>query len=94
MGDTGHSNLLDPLDGPVAAQYTVISSTLTKSVNPEEVGGTLGLSASLESLTPVIAPSLGGYLLGRLGTWAPRSVRRVGHLGGDRSPLAANNKTR
>lgn len=49
----------------------VLTSALTKSVYAEEVGGTLGLSASLESLTRVIAPSTGGFLLERLGTWAP-----------------------
>jgi DHA1 family tetracycline resistance protein-like MFS transporter len=50
---------------------TVINSALTKVVYPEEVGGTLGLAASLESLTRVIAPSIGGVLLGQIGTWAP-----------------------
>jgi len=50
---------------------TILNSALTKVVYPEEVGGTLGLSASLESLTRVIAPSLGGLLLGQVGTWAP-----------------------
>ena len=53
---------------------TIINSALTKVVYPEEVGGTLGLSASLESLTRVIAPSLGGFLLGQVGTWAPGVV--------------------
>lgn len=50
---------------------TVINSLLSKSVSIEEVGGTLGLAASLESLTRVIAPSLGGYLLGQFGAVAP-----------------------
>jgi DHA1 family tetracycline resistance protein-like MFS transporter len=50
---------------------TVINSALSKSVYPEEIGGTLGLAASLESSTRVVAPSIGGYLLGALGTWAP-----------------------
>ncbi len=50
---------------------TILNSALTKVVYPEEVGGTLGLSASLESLTRVIAPSLGGFLLGLIGTWSP-----------------------
>jgi DHA1 family tetracycline resistance protein-like MFS transporter len=31
----------------------------------------LGISASLEAITRVIAPSAGGYLLGHLGIWAP-----------------------
>lgn len=50
---------------------TVLSSALTKVVEPQEIGGILGLSASIESATRVIAPTLGGILLGRLGTWAP-----------------------
>lgn len=50
---------------------TVLNSATTKAVEPVEVGGILGLSASLESLTRVIAPSLGGLQLEKLGTWAP-----------------------
>jgi DHA1 family tetracycline resistance protein-like MFS transporter len=50
---------------------TVLSSALTKAVLPEEIGGTLGLAASVESFTRVIAPSAGGWLLGQLGAWAP-----------------------
>ncbi len=50
---------------------TVLSSALTKAVDPQEIGGILGLSASIESATRVIAPTLGGILLGNIGTWAP-----------------------
>jgi DHA1 family tetracycline resistance protein-like MFS transporter len=50
---------------------TVLSSALTKAVEPQEVGGILGLSASIESATRVLAPTMGGILLGRIGTWAP-----------------------
>ena len=50
---------------------TVVSSALTKTVQPQEIGGILGLSASIESLTRVIAPTLGGILLERLGAWSP-----------------------
>ncbi len=50
---------------------TVIQSALTKSVSREEVGGLLGIATSLESLTRVIAPIAGGYLLQNLGLWAP-----------------------
>jgi len=35
------------------------------------VGGILGIAASLEAVTRVIAPSLGGFLLQNLGVWAP-----------------------
>ncbi|MBL8058624.1 MAG: MFS transporter [Anaerolineales bacterium] len=50
---------------------TVLSSALTKAVYTEEVGGTLGLAASVESLTRVLAPTLGGWLLGQFGPAAP-----------------------
>lgn len=50
---------------------TVISSALTKTVQPQEIGGILGLSASIESLTRVIAPTLGGVLLDQYGSWSP-----------------------
>jgi DHA1 family tetracycline resistance protein-like MFS transporter len=49
---------------------TLLSSTLTKSVQPQEIGGILGLSASVESSTRIIAPILGGYLLQSLGAWS------------------------
>ncbi|MFZ5810373.1 MAG: MFS transporter [Chloroflexota bacterium] len=50
---------------------TVIQSAISKSVSREEVGGILGIAASLESATRVIAPTVGGFLIGNLGTWAP-----------------------
>jgi len=50
---------------------TVLSSALTKAVYPEEIGGTLGLAASVESVTRVLAPTAGGLLLERAGAWAP-----------------------
>jgi DHA1 family tetracycline resistance protein-like MFS transporter len=50
---------------------TILSSTLTKAVQPQEIGGILGLAASIESSTRIIAPILGGYLLGSIGAWAP-----------------------
>lgn len=50
---------------------TVLNSALTKAVTRDEIGGTLGLAASVESVTRVIAPTLGGFLIGFLGTSAP-----------------------
>lgn len=57
-----------PLSGGVL--NTVTNSALTKAVAAEDVGGTLGLSTSLDSLTRVVAPAIGGFLLDQLGTWA------------------------
>ena len=66
--------ILAPLSFAAGTLNTVLNSSLSKSVYPEEVGGTLGLATSLESLTRVISPSAGGYLLGNLGPWAPGVV--------------------
>jgi DHA1 family tetracycline resistance protein-like MFS transporter len=66
--------VLAPLAAATGTLNTVLSSALSKAVYPEEVGGTLGLSASLESLTRVVSPSAGGLLLQQVGTWAPGVV--------------------
>src|SRR5690349_12704126 len=50
---------------------TILPSALTKTVEPQEVGGILGLSTSVESSTRVIAPLLGGFLLENVAYWAP-----------------------
>jgi DHA1 family tetracycline resistance protein-like MFS transporter len=50
---------------------TVIQSSISKSVSRDEIGGILGISASLEALTRVVAPTVGGFLLGSIGQWAP-----------------------
>jgi DHA1 family tetracycline resistance protein-like MFS transporter len=63
--------ILAPMSFAGGTLNTMLSSALTKSVYPEEIGGTLGLAASVESLTRVIAPTAGGFLLEFLGAWAP-----------------------
>ncbi len=63
--------IMAPLSFAGGTLSTVLSSTLTKAVYPEEIGGVLGLAASVDSLTRVIAPSAGGFLLQALGAWAP-----------------------
>ena len=60
---------------------TLLSSTLTKAVEPQEIGGILGLSAAVESSTRVIAPILGGILLQQIGTWAPGAFGAVVMIG-------------
>jgi MFS transporter, DHA1 family, tetracycline resistance protein len=66
--------VLIPLSVATGVLNTVISSALTKAVYPEEVGGTLGLLTSAESLSRVIAPVMAGVLLGSVGAWAPGVV--------------------
>ena len=63
--------VLAPVSFSAGVLNTVINSGISKSVYAEEVGGALGIAASIESLTRVIGPATGGFLLGVLGTWAP-----------------------
>jgi DHA1 family tetracycline resistance protein-like MFS transporter len=60
---------------------TLLSSTLTKAVAPQEIGGILGLSASVESSTRIIAPILGGALLEKVGTWSPGAFGAIVMIG-------------
>jgi DHA1 family tetracycline resistance protein-like MFS transporter len=69
--------VLAPLAFASGVLNTVINSSITKSVYPEEVGGALGVAASIESLTRVIGPAAGGFLLGALGTWAPGVIGTI-----------------
>jgi DHA1 family tetracycline resistance protein-like MFS transporter len=69
--------VLAPLAFASGVLNTVINSSITKSIYPEEVGGALGVAASIESLTRVIGPAAGGLLLGTLGAWAPGVVGAV-----------------
>jgi DHA1 family tetracycline resistance protein-like MFS transporter len=50
------------------------NSALTKSVDPSEVGGILGLSASMNSLTRVVAPLIGSFLLAEISPSGPGVV--------------------
>ncbi|MGB9889401.1 MAG: MFS transporter [Anaerolineae bacterium] len=63
--------VLAPLALASGVLRVAVNAALTRSVWPEEVGGTLGLSAALGSLTRVVAPTIGGFLLGRIGAFAP-----------------------
>ena len=63
--------VLAPLALASGVLNTVINSAITKAVQPEEVGGALGLASALECLTRVISPIIGGYTLEKLGNWSP-----------------------
>lgn len=63
--------VLIPLSLTSSVLNTVLRSKITKSVRPEEIGGILGLSTSLESVTSIATPVFGGLLIGSIGTWAP-----------------------
>jgi DHA1 family tetracycline resistance protein-like MFS transporter len=47
-----------------------LTSALTKASSREDVGGTLGIATSLQSLTGIVAPLAGGFLLERVGSWS------------------------
>jgi len=66
--------VLAPLALASGVLRVFINSALTKSVLPEEVGGALGLSASLGGLARVISPVVGGFLLDNLSPAAPGLV--------------------
>lgn len=63
--------VLLPLSLSGGVLNTVLQSALSKSVSRNEVGGILGISTSVEAMTRVIAPAVGGFLLQSLGAWAP-----------------------
>lgn len=63
--------VLIPHTFATAVLNTVINSAITWAVEPQEMGGALGTAGSLESLARVIAPTVGGWMLGALGAWAP-----------------------
>ncbi len=63
--------VLAPLALASGSLRVSINSALTKSVYPEEVGGTLGLSAGLGSLARIISPLAGAFLMNSVGTAAP-----------------------
>ena len=62
--------VLAPLSLSAGVFSVVLNSQLTKSVYQEDVGGTLGLSASLQTIARVIMPGLGGLLLDSVGSWS------------------------
>jgi DHA1 family tetracycline resistance protein-like MFS transporter len=63
--------VLIPLAFTTGVLNTVVNSALTRVVQPQEIGGALGIAASLESLSRIASPIIGGWLLGAVGPWAP-----------------------
>ena len=68
--------VLAPIALAAGVLNVVLTSQLTKSVYPDEVGGTLGLSSSLQTVAQIVTPGLGGAMMDLLGPWS------VGLLGG------------
>ena len=55
----------------MAVTNTILGSALTKAVNPDEIGGIIGLSTSIGSATRIPAPTVAGLLIQFVGPWAP-----------------------
>jgi len=55
--------ILFPLAISGGVLNTIINSLISKSVDREKVGGALGLATSMESLSWIIAPMIGGVLI-------------------------------
>ena len=60
-----------PMSLSLGLLTTLMSSTLSKSVRPQEIGGMLGLGTSIDSAMRAVSPIIGGFLLETYGTAAP-----------------------
>jgi DHA1 family tetracycline resistance protein-like MFS transporter len=61
---------LIPISVSAGLSGTLLTSQLSKSTLKEDVGGTLGLSASTQTIAQIVCPALGGFLIAELGGWA------------------------
>jgi MFS transporter, DHA1 family, tetracycline resistance protein len=62
--------VLAPMALSAGVLNVAITSTLTKAVVREDVGGTLGLATALQGAASVAAPAVGGLLLQDVGGWS------------------------
>ena len=60
-----------PMSLSLGLLTTLMSSTLSKAVAPQEVGGMLGLGTSIDSAMRAVSPIVGGVLLEQYGPSAP-----------------------
>jgi len=63
--------VLIPLSISSGILSTLLRSGLSKSVPVNETGEIMGISAAMESITRIVAPALGGWLIGSLSPIAP-----------------------
>lgn len=69
--------VLAPLSLSLGVMSATIYSALSKTASAADVGGIMGLSAAIGSLTRAIGPVLGGVLLDIFGTWSPGAFSAV-----------------
>lgn len=63
--------VLIPLSLSSGILSTLLRSGLSKAVPVNETGEIMGISAAMESVTRIVAPALGGWLIGSLSSIAP-----------------------
>ena len=69
--------VLVPLSLSSGILSTLLRSSLSKAVPTNETGQIMGISAALESITRIVAPALGGWLIGSLSSVAPGLLSAV-----------------
>jgi DHA1 family tetracycline resistance protein-like MFS transporter len=62
--------ILAPIALSAGILNTLLTSQLTKAVYKEDVGGTLGLANSMQTLAQIFTPGIGGFILSTLGAWS------------------------
>lgn len=63
--------VLVPLSLSSGILSTLLRSSLSKAVPANETGEIMGISAAMESITRIVAPALGGWLIGSLSSAMP-----------------------
>lgn len=69
--------VLVPLSISSGILSTLLRSSLSKAVPANETGEIMGISAAMESITRIVAPALGGWLIGSLASVAPGLLSAV-----------------
>ena len=69
--------VLVPLSLSSGILSTLLRSSLSKAVPANETGEIMGISAAMESITRIVAPALGGWLIGSLSSVAPGLLSAV-----------------
>ena len=69
--------VLIPLSISSGILSTLLRSGLSKAVPTNEIGEIMGVSAAMESMTRIVAPALGGWLIGSLSSAAPGLLSAV-----------------
>ena len=62
--------ILAPIALSAGVLNTLLTSQITKAVYKEDVGGTLGLANSMQTIAQIATPGMGGLILSSLGPWA------------------------